>query len=92
MSRDVESFLKQVPYEITNAWEQKGGGSWIFRIPALKPILLSNFRQKHIPDEYMCASEEQRWALLQEAYGLRWVHWREKGAERLCVYNKGSGG
>ena len=64
-TRDVESFLKQVPYEITNAWEQKGGGSWIFRIPALKPILLSNFRQKHIPDEYMCASEEQRWALLQ---------------------------
>ena len=64
-TRDVKSFLKQVPYEITNAWEQKGGGSWIFRIPALKPILLSNFRQKHIPDEYMCASEEQRWALLQ---------------------------
>ena len=34
-------------------------------VPALNPILLSNFRQKHIPNAYMCASEAQRWALLQ---------------------------
>ena len=64
-TRDVESFLKQVPHEISGCWEQKGGGSWVFRIPALNPILLSNFRQKHIPNAYMCASEAQRWALLQ---------------------------
>ncbi len=64
-TRDVESFLKQVPHEISGCWAQKGGGSWVFRIPALNPILLSNFRQKHIPNAYMCASEAQRWALLQ---------------------------
>lgn len=62
---DVENFLKQLPYEVSSQWEQSGGGSWVFRIPALKPILLSNFRQKRIPSEYKCASISQRWALLQ---------------------------
>ena len=62
---DVENFLEQLPYEVSSKWEQGGGGSWVFRIPALKPILLSSFRQKCIPTEYKCASAKQRWALLQ---------------------------
>ena len=62
---DVGNFLKQLPYEVSSQWEQGGGGSWVFRIPALKPILLSSFRQKRIPTEYKCASAKQRWALLQ---------------------------
>ena len=62
---DIPNMVKQIPYEISSAWEQAGGGSWVLRIPALKPILLEDFRDKRIPSLYMCASEEQRWSLLQ---------------------------
>ena len=62
---DIPNMVKQIPYEISNAWEQTGGGSWVFRIPAMKSILVKSFREKHIPAEYMCSSAAQRWALLQ---------------------------
>ena len=62
---DVTSFLRQVPYGVSSSWEQQGGGSWVFRILALKPALLSGFREKRIPTDYLCASARQRWALLQ---------------------------
>ena len=62
---DIQNFVKQVPYEISSCWEQDGGGSWVFRIPVLKSVLLKSFREKLIPSSYMCASAKQRWALLQ---------------------------
>ena len=62
---DVEDVRRNCPYEITSEWYQTGGGSKIFRVPALKPILLNSFRDKHISDVYLRASEAQRWALLQ---------------------------
>ena len=62
---DIDDILASIPYEITSRWEQKGGGSHVFRIPALKVLLLKSFRDKVIRPEYLRASEEQRWALLQ---------------------------
>lgn len=59
---DIES---QIPYAISSRWEQAGGGSWVFRIPALRHILLGSFRDKRIPTHYLRASISQRWALLQ---------------------------
>ena len=62
---DAPSFIRQLPYAMSACWEQKGGGSWVYRIPELRKILLKSFRDKHIPNEYLCASAAQRWALLQ---------------------------
>ena len=62
---DIPNMVRQIPYEISSAWEQAGGGSWVFRVPALKAILVKRFRDKHIPTKYLCSSASQRWALLQ---------------------------
>ena len=62
---DMPSFMEQVKYPVSSTRVQEGGGSWRIRIPALKPILVKSFRDKHIPAEYLCASIEQRWSLLQ---------------------------
>lgn len=60
---DVEAIKEQIPYEIAHEVIQPG--SHRLRIPALKPILVENFREKVIPPSYLRASEAQRWALLQ---------------------------
>lgn len=62
---DVEILKENIPYEISSETLQQGGGSVILRVPALKRILVKSFRDKVIPIEYLRASEEQRWSLLQ---------------------------
>ena len=61
---DIAGVLRRIPYEITSAWRNVGD-SIIVRIPHLKNILLKSFHDKHIPNEYLRASEQQRWALLR---------------------------
>ena len=62
---DVEDIKSNIPYEPYNIFPQKcGGSSWLY-YQELKPILVSNFREKVIRPEYLRASEGQRWALLQ---------------------------
>ena len=62
---DVPRLLEQIPYPIQNQYVQQGGGSSVIKVPALKPVLVKNFREKKIAPAYMRASEPQRWALLQ---------------------------
>ncbi len=62
---DVPDILKQIPYPVTSQRLQRGGGSVQIWVPALRPILVGSFRDKVIRPEYLRASEEQRWALLQ---------------------------
>ena len=62
---DVPSMRANLPYEVTSEWFQAGNGSKVLRVPALKPILVGNFREKTIRHEYLRASVAQRWALLQ---------------------------
>ena len=62
---DVPSMRENLPYEVTSEWFQSGNGSKVLRVPALKPILVGNFRDKTIRHEYLRASVAQRWALLQ---------------------------
>ena len=54
-----------IPYPVSSSWVQAGGGSVVLRVPILRQILVRNFRYKVIPQVYLRASEEQRWALLQ---------------------------
>lgn len=62
---DVEKLISYIPYKLHNRYPQTCGGSEILVYHELKPILLGNFREKVIRSEYLRASEEQRWALLQ---------------------------
>lgn len=62
---DIPAIRANIPYEIAREWMQAGDGSAVLRVPALKPILVGNFRNKVIRPEYLRASEDQRWALLQ---------------------------
>ena len=62
---DVEDIISFIPYTLHNRYPQKCGGSEILRYTELKPVLLDSFREKRIRPEYLRASEEQRWALLQ---------------------------
>ena len=62
---DVEDVISNIPYEVHNRYPQKCGGSEIVVYNELKPILVSNFREKAIRPEYLRASEAQRWSLLQ---------------------------
>lgn len=62
---DLDVIRRYIPYKISSSWKQDGDGSYVLRIPALKPILLESFRDKVIPPVYLRASEAQRWALLQ---------------------------
>ena len=60
---DFEALKREIKCEITHDSVQPG--SHRLRVPALKPILVHNFRDKVIRPEYLRASESQRWALLQ---------------------------
>ena len=62
---DVPVVRACIPYEVSSSWMQGGGGSMVLRVPILRQILVSSFRCKVIPQAYLRASEEQRWALLQ---------------------------
>ena len=62
---DVEDIISFIPYTPHNRYPQKCGGSEILKYTELKPVLLDSFREKRIRPEYLRASEEQRWALLQ---------------------------
>ena len=62
---DVEDIISFIPYQLHNRYPQKCGGSEVLNYTELKPILLKSFRDKAIRAEYLRASEEQRWALLQ---------------------------
>jgi len=63
---DTAAVLRHIIYknEISGAWENIGD-SLVFRIPALKDILLNSFRDKVIPHIYLRASKSQRFKLLQ---------------------------
>ena len=59
---DIKSFI---PYEPHNQYPQQCGGSDIIVYSELKPVLVGSYREKRIRPEYLRASKEQRWALLQ---------------------------
>lgn len=63
---DVVEVLNRVgpDHRIGNRWENNGD-SKVVRIPELKQILVSSFKEKVIPDLYLRASKEQRLELLQ---------------------------
>jgi len=61
---DVAGVLKRIPYEVSSLWKNVGD-SVVVRIPVLKSVLLKSHHSKHIPSEYLRASENQRWELLQ---------------------------
>lgn len=62
---DVEKLISFIPYGLHNRYPQTCGGSEILVYHELKPILVGHFREKRIRPEYLRASEEQRWSLLQ---------------------------
>ena len=62
---DVSELLSYIPYDVHNKYPQKCGGSYIVYYYELKPILVKSFRDKVIRPEYLRASEQQRWELLQ---------------------------
>jgi len=64
-TEDVEDIISFIPYKVHNRYPQKCGGSEIVRYSELKAVLLDSFREKKIRPEYLRASAEQRWALLQ---------------------------
>lgn len=64
-TEDVEDIISNIPYKVHNRYPQKCGGSEIIKYNELKVVLLDNFREKKIRPEYLRASAEQRWALLQ---------------------------
>ena len=60
---DINEVLDQIPYEVSSSWANVGD-SFIFRIPALKYILLSSHKDKKIEAAYLRASKDQRCRLL----------------------------
>ena len=64
-TEDVDDILAFIPYEPHNQYPQACGGSRVIRFMELKPVLVPSFRDKRIRSEYLRASEDQRWALLQ---------------------------
>ena len=62
---DVDDIMSFVPYPVHNRYPQSSGGSDILRYMELKKVLVPTFQDKVIRPEYLRASEEQRWALLQ---------------------------
>jgi len=62
---DVKDIISFIPYTLHNSYPQNCGGSHILVYKELKKILVKSFRDKVIPNEYLRASESQRWALLQ---------------------------
>lgn len=64
-TEDVDDIISFIPYKVHNRYPQKCGGSEIIKYNELKAVLLDSFREKKIRPEYLRASAEQRWALLQ---------------------------
>lgn len=64
-TEDVDDIISYIPYKVHNRYPQKCGGSEIIKYNELKAVLLDSFREKRIRPEYLRASAEQRWALLQ---------------------------
>ena len=62
---DVEEIISLIPYKVHNRYPQQNGGSEVIYYDELKKILVPNFRDKVIRPEYLRASENQRWELLQ---------------------------
>ncbi|MCD8347469.1 MAG: hypothetical protein LUD16_05850 [Lachnospiraceae bacterium] len=62
---DVEDLISFIPYRVHNRYPQQCGGSEVLRYMELKKILVPTFRDKVIRSEYLRASEQQRWELLQ---------------------------
>jgi len=62
---DKDRIIESIPYPISSMWMQKGGGSVVLRVPALKTLRLRSFRDNVIQPEYLRAFQAQRWALLQ---------------------------
>lgn len=65
-TEDVEEVTAKIkPYhKISSMWDNVGN-SKIMRINDLKAVLLKSYHDKVIPDEYLVASKEQRFRLLQ---------------------------
>ncbi len=63
---DVAGVLKNIiPHcAVSSAWKNIGD-SLVFRIPALRSVLLKSYRDKTIPKIYLRASKEQRLSLLR---------------------------
>ena len=61
---DVTEVLASIPYSHTTFYPNGEGKSMCYRFEELKHILVENHRQKSIPQEYLRASERQRWELL----------------------------
>lgn len=64
-TEDVDDIISFIPYKVHNRYPQKCGDSEIIKYNELKAVLLDSFREKRIRPEYLRASAEQRWALLQ---------------------------
>mgnify|MGYP002857483454 CR=1 FL=1 len=62
---DVEEIISLIPYQLHNRYHQTCGGSEILCYKELKKILVPTFRDKVIRPEYLRASKNQRWELLQ---------------------------
>ncbi|WP_286945836.1 terminase TerL endonuclease subunit [Acetobacterium sp. UBA5834] len=64
-TEDVAGVLKHIIpfYEVVSTWKNVGD-SLVFRIPALRPILLKSYHEKVIPIDYLRSSKEQRIRLL----------------------------
>ncbi len=60
---DVDELLSLIPYTVHRRYKQVGSERLYYK--ELKRVLVSNFRDKVISPEYLRASENQRWALLQ---------------------------
>ena len=65
MRDDTESVKKKIPYHIYNHYPQKSGYSDVLVYKELKSIMISSYRDKRIPSQYLRASYKQRLSLLQ---------------------------
>ncbi|ADH98317.1 terminase TerL endonuclease subunit [Salisediminibacterium selenitireducens] len=61
---DVEAVQREVPYPLHNHYPQEGNSD-ILVYHALKPVLVSHFKDKRIPAAFTRASKAQRLRLLQ---------------------------
>ncbi|MBQ6052266.1 MAG: terminase [Clostridia bacterium] len=88
-TKDIPSVLKHIQeyHDIENAW-QDTGDSVVFRIPALKKILVPSFHDKDIPTEYLRASKDQRLSLLQGLMDSDGTVSTEKGQAIYCSTEK----
>ena len=62
-TNDVPDLIGNIPYSLRREYKQPGSSRLYYN--ELKQVLVPSFRDKKVPTEYLRASEEQRWALLQ---------------------------